>query len=276
MGLTLHYSLSLPRKTPIGTVKSRLGALRQCCLDLPFASVGDMLEFAGEYCNFERPNLENSIRWLLIQSGKHCFYEIDHRGNARLLEEPANGCYGIKAIPERIIAFHVQPGGGCEPANIGLRLLPKTIEVQKPDGAKTELKMRSRHWGWSSFSKTQYAADPREGGIHNFLRCHLSLVAMLDRAQELGFGLEVHDEGGFYQSRDVADLCKEVSNQSEVLAAFAGALKDVSGGKIEAPILGNPQFERLEMKGSSRVDPALAKVIQQVVKVAASRKDRTD
>ena len=48
MGLTIHYSLSLPAKTTVPDVKQQLGTLRQHCLDLPFQEVGELLEFRGE------------------------------------------------------------------------------------------------------------------------------------------------------------------------------------------------------------------------------------
>ena len=40
-------------------------------------------------------------------------------------------------------------------------------------------------WHWSSFCKTQYASDPRCGGVANFLRCHISIITLLDRIAKL-------------------------------------------------------------------------------------------
>ena len=46
--------------------------------------------------------------------------------------------------------------------------------------------MKLKGWSWLSFCKTHYASDPRCGGLPNFLRCHLGVVALLDEAKNLG------------------------------------------------------------------------------------------
>jgi len=259
MGLTIHYTLSLPSKTPISLIREKLSALRQRCLDLPFEHVSDLLEFSGKYCNYDGTD-DPSVRWFLIQAGEHVYYDFEARGNPQALKQPDNGSYAIKAIPSRIFGFTAQPGFGCEPANIGLRLMPKTVEVPKSDGSKGKLKV-SGGWRWSSFCKTQYAGDAQ-----TVLRCHLSVVAMLDAARELGFGVEANDEGGLYERRDVDAFLKELGHQNEMVAAFAGVLKDSAGKGVEAPIFSNPEFERLEFKGQGKIDPKLAELIAKVIK----------
>lgn len=62
----------------------------------------------------------------------------------------------------------------------------------------------AKHGDWSSFCKTQYANDPRCGGWNNFQRAHLSVCAILEHMQQIGFRVNVSDEGGFWEKRDLA------------------------------------------------------------------------
>jgi hypothetical protein len=107
---------------------------------------------------------------------------------------------------------------------------------------QTGLKGRS----WSSFCKTQYASGH---GLDHFLRCHLSVVRLLDHAKELGILASVNDEGGFWEKRDVKALAQQVGEWNQSMAAFVGQLKDMFGGDFKAPITKYPDFEHLEAKG---------------------------
>lgn len=107
-------------------------------------------------------------------------------------------------LPQRVIGFRTYPGKGCEPANFGL------CQRKGEDW-----------WSWHSFCKTGYAGDPSCGGIENFVRCHLSVVALLDAAKVLGVLEAVFDEGGFWDGRCVTDLAGEaVSSESVELEAL--------------------------------------------------------
>ena len=81
------------------------------------------------------------------------------------------------------------------------------------------------------------------------MKCHLSVIALLDYAKALGILADVDDEGGYYQRRDIEALAKEVGEWNEMIAAGAGRLKDLIGGGIVSPILKFPNFEHLEAKG---------------------------
>ena len=61
---------------------------------------------------------------------------------------------------------------------------------QNPDAEKfqEQRKVKTRlgsGWRYSSFCKSQYASDPACGGIPNFIRCHLSVIHLLDRIGQL-------------------------------------------------------------------------------------------
>ena len=107
------------------------------------------------------------------------------------------------------------------------------------------------HGVWSSFCKTQYANDRRAGGWPNFQRAHLSVLAILEHMQQLGFTVRVNDEGDFWKHRDLAALAKTIGESDAMIAGMAGILKDAAeasgqGLAIESPVLGRPDFERVE------------------------------
>ena len=233
MGLTLHYSLHADTRS-VTTARDLIEKLRQRALSLPFKSVGPLLEFSGEFCDFSRRRQDDPSRWLLIQA---C---------GRVHRDPY--LYDVPAT--HVIAFDSLPGDGSEPANFGLARYPATITDSQGKRIRTGLS----GWRWRSFCKTQYASNPKCGGVENFLRSHLSVVKLLDHARELGILGEVKDEGRFWERRDIKALALEVGEWNEMIAAGIGKLKDCLGGDVEAPITSYPDYEHLEAKGQS-VEP---------------------
>ena len=247
MGLTIHYQLQ--HAGTVRTARSLVQQLHRAAQDLPFKKVSAITELAGEACDFKKRETEDPLRWMLIQC----------EGDVRLDE------HSWLSVPaSRMIAFEAWPGDGCEVANIGLCQYPGTVEHQ---GKRKRTHLGG--WRWSSFCKTQYASDPQFGGVPNFIRCHLSVIALLDQAKALGCLAEVSDEGDFWEQRDVQALVPEIESWNGMLAAFAGQLKDALGDGVQAPITEYPNFEHLEQAGLAELPPEsaqLAKLIQQVVK----------
>lgn len=107
------------------------------------------------------------------------------------------------------------------------------------------------HGGWSSFCKTQYANAPELGGWENFQRAHLSVLAVLEHMQQIGFTVHVSDESDFWTHRDLAALAKTIGQWDAMIAGVAGIFKDVAetsgqGLAFDSPMLGRPDFEHLE------------------------------
>ena len=91
----------------------------------------------------------------------------------------------------------------------------------------------------------------------------ITVIAMLDKAKELGCLAEVSDEGGFWQKRDLKALVQEIGSWNEMIAAFGGKLKDVLGGGslgVQSPITQFPNFERLEAAGQNQLPPGFEKL----------------
>jgi hypothetical protein len=228
MGLTIHYKFQ-------SNVQNRKAArqlieqLRQKALDLPFKEVGEIIDISGEVADFGKLDQNDPLNWLIVQAGNYVVLVGRHH----------------RVTPTQVIAFSTWPGEGCEQANFGLSVYPKTIEV---DGKTLRTGLSDR--SWSSFCKTQYASNPAVGGIENFLRCHLAVVKLLDGAADLGILKEVRDEGGYWYGRDLKALATEVGDWNTMIAGWAGRLKDSFGEGLVSEIAKFPNFEHLEAEGT--------------------------
>jgi len=198
------------------------------CLTVTLKEVGDLVEFTGDECDFENRDQDDPHRWLLVQAGSY-FERND---------------YQFHVPPKHLFAFSTWPGEGCEQANFGLAVYPGTIKVEDK-----RFRTGIRGWSWQSFCKTQYASNSQCGGIKNFLRCHLSVVNLLDRAKQLGILEEVSDEGEFWEKRDIESLAREVGEWNAMIAGWAGRFKDWFGETVDSEIAKFPDFEHLEAKG---------------------------
>ena len=268
MGLTIHYQLA----TDTGEeahARNLIDQLRQAALDLPFQHIGEIVEFQGDQCDHKHRANDDPFRWLLIQAGTFISLPVT----------PAEQRRGVRrdldVRPSHIIAFETEPGDGCEPANFGLCRFPS--HVSHPELGMVETNLSG--WSWRSFCKTHYASDPRCGGLPNFVRCHLGVVALLDEAQRLGILGNVSDEGEFWKTRSLERLTKEIGDQSAMLAGFLGVLKDAMGqapcgaGTVEAPIAGYPNFEHLEAEGQRLLPEQLKAMLKALAQSNLLRRD---
>lgn len=230
MGLTIHYSLQLSGGNK-SQARQLIDQLRQKALDLPFKEVGEIVEMDGDGADFEKLDRHEPNLWLLVQA---CQYI-------------KQGEQMFRVSPQQVIAFSTLPADGSEQANFGLAVYPKSIDVGGSE-APTNL----GDWSWSSFCKTQYASNPKVGGVENFLRAHLSVVALLDAAAGLGILREVGDEGGYWENRDVQALAEEVGQWNTMIAGWAGRFKDMLGSGAVSEIAKYPNFEHLEAKAEKK------------------------
>lgn len=209
MGLTIHYELRAGCGDP-ATVRARLEALRGRALDLPFAEVGPIVDLEGAAADNGQMTRDDENFWLAIQACAH----VKIGGNC------------TRMVPaKRILAFSAWPGAGCEEANFGFCLYPATTEG---DGGG-RVRVPYARWSWSSFCKTQYAANEEEGGVPNFLKCHTTVIRLLDHAKALGILAEVNDEGEYWEKRSLQALAQEVGEWNEMIAGYAAQLKGTWG-----------------------------------------------
>ena len=227
MGMTIHYSLHAHGNED--DVRSPIERLHKRAQALPFAEVGDILDLSGTACDYQRRNSRDQKRWLLVQACGR----IERDGYTHLI------------VPMRLLAFWTRLGRGSEPANFGLCQYPRTFKDHEGKVQPTGLS----GWSWSSFCKTQYASNPALGGVENFLRCHLAVIALLDYASELGILCHVTDEGGFWEERDSQALSQNVAEWNRMIAGWAGKLKDQMGDGVSSEITKFANFEHLEAEG---------------------------
>jgi hypothetical protein len=235
VGLTIHYNLET-KVTAEADVRRLVEGLRQFALDLPFQQVEEVVEFKGKYVTSD--DQDDPCRWLKIQAGRYL----------------TKGQYSYPVAPLHIMAFTTNPGEGCEPASFGFCRYPERIV--DPQQRKRRIHTDLLGWSWQSFCKTQYASDPACGGVANFLRCHLCVIKLLDFAKKTGLiEVEVSDEGGYWEERNLETLAKQVANWNEMIAAFAGQMKEAAqalGLEADSAIASFQNFEHLEAKGLER------------------------
>ena len=232
MGLTIHWNLDAGA-VPVAQARAKVRALHEAAQRLPFKQVWPIDDLRGDACDYNK-NPDENLRWLLIQAGCHL----------RVPAPPDPHCFSlVDVLPKRLIAFTVDPGNGCETANFGLCRYPATVMFRGK-----RLRTNLPGWRWKSFCKTQYASNPECGGVQNFLKCHLVVIALLRRAEAMGLVKEVHDEGDYWARGDVKALVEEIGEWNTMLAGIAGQLKDAFEGGVAAPILSYPDFEHLEAK----------------------------
>lgn len=239
MGLHLCYELSLPARTSAAAVAAHVAQLHERAGTLPLALVSSVVNRHG----FD-PELVERPRGLtfrqledVVWTGARGARDDLHRrsigvdpDDPRIMEAPRGTLIDV-------MAFAVAPGRGSEPATFGF--------------ARLATRDAPSDWRWQACCKTQYASAVSDDHL---VRCHTSLVKLLDAARDSGVAAEVHDETGYWTSRDPQLLIEKVYEMNRIIARFAGKLTDAlrdseaghEGFKTGGAIFGHPDFERLE------------------------------
>lgn len=240
MGLHLCYELRLPVGVPEDVVAARVAKLRECILELPFAAVSDLIRLTERELA-ELPRLRG-LAFERLEDVAHITASFTHEElYARTIGLPPNEWYQRVTLPPGLstvaYGFGIAVGRGSEPAALGV------VQLALPSGELSP-------WQWHCCCKTQYASVH---GDDHLLRCHSALVAALETARSLGFGIEVRDETGYWESRDPRQLVRAVADMNGLIARFAGDLTDAVRGAgadsrgLQGEIFQHPDFERLEM-----------------------------
>ena len=238
MGLTIHYSL---KTDPLSTDEARklVEQLWTDACNLPFDEVGELVD--GEESAKAKVNAYAGM--ILARTERPFSFRLDSQD------------YGLFLRPTSVFAFSINPGEGCEKACFGLGQYPDEVECQ---GQKVPTGLAG--WRWWSFCKTQYASNARSGGLGQFLRCHVGIITLLDKAKELGILESVVDEGGYWEQRNVPELVKTIGQWNSLVAGLVGSLQDrmekagVDRRQIMSEITKFPDFEHLEAKGRTDSD----------------------
>lgn len=240
MGLHLCYELSLPVGVPSDVVAARVTKLRECVCELPFDAVSELVCLTQRELA-ELPRL-HGLAFQRLEDVAHITASFTQEElYARTIGLPEDEWYQRVTLPPGVTTvaygFGIAVGRGSEPAALGV------ARLSLPSGELSP-------WWWHRCCKTQYASLH---GDDHLLHCHRTLVAALDAAQVLGFGIAVRDETGYWESRDPHQLVRAVADMNGLIARFAGkftdAVRDAGADSraVQGEIFKHPDFERLEM-----------------------------
>jgi hypothetical protein len=244
MGLSIYYDLSLPAGTPEVEVYRLLATLRDEAFALPFESTSNLVRFTEQ--DLARPWPMHGLAFERLEdvvdvTARFVRDELYRESLGIDVERTPDDAYFRVEAPEDhpvvVIGFAVAPGIGSEPASFALAKLGEQDSATR--------------WSWHCCCKTQYASAH---GDDHFLKCHTSVIALLDAAQRIGIACDVCDEAGFYESRDESQLLASVERMNRLIAQFAGRFSDSfaeAGGdsrQVQGEIFQHPDFERLETR----------------------------
>jgi hypothetical protein len=234
MGLTIEYQLSARKNWSSVKVRRTLETVADCARHLGCASVGEV-----------QPALlqaKVTMRWWKSTDRKLSKWILADEGWVTILDV----------------------GEGCQPLALALCKYPQYIprwhrkrwHYDVPSGFPAG-------WTFSWFCKTQFAGQ--HGGAH-FIRCHKTVVNLLDFCGKAGLKATVRDDAGYWENRDEAALLKTLKRNEALMAAFGGLLKDMAEekteSKIESPIFDYTNFERLEHEGWQRYGMVFAPLLK--------------
>ena len=310
MGLTIHYSLT-SRTRSTARARALVEQMRQLALDLPFESVEEVRHLGPDVCQRPlddlRPNEE--LFSAVLDGSRHVAIPWHRKQSASISVQPLEiysfctipgpgsewASFGLARYPAEVEVNYCPMGDDRFIATIKTdhstrwefdrkrwrRWLernshdrwdsPLDEKFQEKRKIKTRL---ASTWRYSAFCKTQYASDKRCGGIPNFVRCHLSVIHLLDRIAEIPtMKVEMDDEGKYGRSYYTDDpwaekrvytwhdgkysvkaLVEEVGDWNEMTAAGFGAIKDAvqaghPGDRVVSSIADFFDFETLEFRG---------------------------
>jgi len=235
VGLSICFDLSLPAGTPDAEAFAMLERLREAAGTLPLAATSSLVRLGSNELAGPSP-----MRGLAFERLEDVVFVSGRVSLEQLFRERLGLAEDARAdvpvdLPSTVIGFAVAPGRGSEPAAFGLANL---VWQGTPS-----------RWLWWCCCKTQYASAL---GDDHLVKCHTSVIALLDAAKRIGFECDVRDEAGYFESRDSAALLKRVAEMNRIVARFAGAFSDAfakAGGdsrQVQGEIFRHPDFERLE------------------------------
>jgi hypothetical protein len=221
MGLAINYKLSAAENLSSAVVRELVSRARLYARKIGCAKTSDVTRV--------KPGAPNTS--LFVRAGR---------------EEDC--CFGF--VPaKRGWGFETWPGRGCESAFFGLCQYPRRAPFVlrgKRGFTPTDYK---GGWLFKGSCKTQYA---NEHGWPHFLRCHKTIISILEFWQKLGVTVETNDEGGYWASRSEEQLKERLRQYDGLVAMMAGAFKDAVEGTspaVNSPIFARNDFERLEAEG---------------------------
>lgn len=242
MGLTIHFSLRLPASFTQDDATAAIATLWQAAKALPFQTQTPMVTLdESRIREAHTARSRSPWRWACIQHARHHSYRRDAVFRPYTVDGPTSGVSTCMrtVLAQTLIGFTCIPGSGCEPLNVFVGQYPVSFMAECegdqhgiPSGKRRMMLKAPLRWTGQAFCKTQYASQPEEGGVTNFLRCHLLVVALLDAARDLGFAVEVSDEGHYWDRRSIPDLIGEIGDWNAFILGVGRKLQGIDGGQV--------------------------------------------
>ena len=128
-----------------------------------------------------------------------------------------------------------------------------------------------RGWRWHAFCKTQYAS---EHGLTHFLRCHLLVIAVLDRAKQLGILQQVSDEGHYWKRRRLDVLTRQLEGYNALVGAFARMFKEAvpEGRSLRSEIEQHPDYADFTLEKLASDFPEMHAAVARTAKLLQKEK----
>ena len=222
MGITIHYRLSTQKEWTDENVREWLEIVADYARHLGCAHVGSVV---------------SAYKLAEVTAKLH---KVGRKGFWRFV--PINPTDGW--------AVEIEIGKGCEPLVLALCKYPARWRTDRGRLKIWHPTKISREWQFGWFCKTQFAG---QHGAAHFLRCHKTVISLLDFCRKAGLEVMVKDEAGYWEQRDEAGLAKTLRRSEALLAAFGGLMKDMAdtpgGPAVESPIFDYANFEHLEQEG---------------------------
>lgn len=211
MGLTIHYTLSLP-VYPVKTIRAQINSLRQKCLDLPFEKVSDLKEFKGKDCDYTQYPPNSDKRWFLIMASH------------------------AKKAPTHVVGFDALVGAGCE--SLDLTFSKETGKGWTASGfCKTQYASNPERGGVANFLK-----------CHLLVIKTLDIAKKLGFAVEvLDEGGYWTDRDPKKLVENVGEWNTMLASLFGALTDAVGK----NGDRVESEIAKYPNFEHLEAQGAA-------------------------
>lgn len=237
MGLTVHFKLAAPAGFTGTQAKRLVESMRRVAL-----------RFHGEGLVDRVQPITSDAKTLRHFGSDWLILPVPGKENTTI---------GVEIFPSGGFLFQVEAGEDCEPLQLGLCQYPLKVWFQ---GNELCTK-KGAGWRLSGFSKTQYASLH---GWEHFERCHCAVVELLASFRTADLRMKISDEGDYWPRRSLTRLRENLDHMNGLVAAAAGALKDIDEAaagesRVQSPIFAHRNFERLEVAGAMRVAPMLKK-----------------
>jgi len=263
MGLTIAYTFQFKGVKP--ELKSKLEWLKERFKDLPVKSVGEVvevnrasLEFGyGKYRD-ERVD-QNALGFMMSWS---YFREFAVEKALGKIIDRIGGTSNVSRLSpqerEQYLQLQEQAQSVCRRREERIKRDGNgmMLRVDVGEGCEYFVVMLGRFgesnlWRGTRYTKTQYA--------EHFVTCHTTVIKLLDLCKEAGILKSVHDEGGYYGTRKLEELAKNINESTDMIRAVTSALKgpaEKQGLTIKAEIEKSANYIRVRRgkpRGNKRV-----------------------